>query len=74
MQLSEILLADGLITEGQLTARFDEHQRVGRSLGRVPGGPRCAHRASAGASLSQQIGLPFVDLEEHAVDGLRPGG
>ena len=35
MQLAEILLAEGLVDEGQLSAAFDEHQRIGRSLGRV---------------------------------------
>ena len=35
MQLTDILLDDGLVSESQLTAAFDEHQRGGRSLGRV---------------------------------------
>jgi type IV pilus assembly protein PilB len=34
-QLGDILVEDGLVTQEQLTDAYDEHQRVGRALGRV---------------------------------------
>jgi len=68
MQLAEILLADGLVDEGQLSAAFDEHQRVGRSLGRVLVEQGVLTETQLVAALAQQIGLPFVDLTEHQVD------
>jgi type IV pilus assembly protein PilB len=73
MQLAEILLADGLVNEGQLNAAFDEHQRVGRSLGRVLVEQGILSESQLVAALAQQIGLPFVDLEEFSVDGSATG-
>ncbi len=73
MQLAEILLADGLVDEGQLSAAFDEHQRVGRSLGRVLVDQGVLTETQLVAALAQQIGLPFVDLQEHQVDGSATG-
>ncbi len=73
MQLAEILLGEGLVNEGQLTAAFDEHQRIGRSLGRVLVDQGVLTERQLVASLAQQIGLPFVDLEEHPVDGSATG-
>ena len=73
MQLAEILLAEGLVDEGQLSAAFDEHQRIGRSLGRVLVDQGVLTERQLVASLAQQIGLPFVDLEEHTVDGSATG-
>ena len=35
MQLTDILLNDGLVSESQLTAAYDEHQKVGRALGKL---------------------------------------
>ncbi len=69
MQLAEILLADGLVSEGQLTAAYDEHQRAGRSLGRVLVEQGILSESQLVAALAQQIGLPFVDLQEYQVDG-----
>ncbi len=73
MQLAEILLADGLVDEGQLSAAFDEHQRVGRSLGRVLVDQGVLTETQLVAALAQQIGLPFVDLQEYQVDGSATG-
>ncbi|GAB3589074.1 hypothetical protein GCM10027446_00540 [Angustibacter peucedani] len=73
MQLAEILLADGLVDEGQLSAAFDEHQRVGRSLGRVLVDQGVLTETQLVAALAQQIGLPFVDLQDYQVDGSATG-
>jgi type IV pilus assembly protein PilB len=68
-QLSAILLEHGLVDEAQLSAAYDEHQRAGRPLGRVLVEHGVLTEAQLVASLSAQIGLKFVDLTEHAVDG-----
>jgi type IV pilus assembly protein PilB len=68
-QLADILLEDGLVNETQLAAAYDEHQRAGRSLGRVLVEHGVLSEAQLVAALAQQIGLPFVDLTEYAVDG-----
>src|SRR5919112_356871 len=73
MQLAEILLAEGLVDEGQLSSAFDEHQRVGRSLGRVLVDHGVLTETQLVAALAQQIGLPFVDLQEQVVDGSATG-
>ena len=67
-QLSDILLEQGLITEPELVAAFDEHQRAGRPLGRVLVENGVLTESQLVASLAHQIGLDFVDLSEHAVD------
>src|SRR4051794_21751823 len=73
MQLAEILLAEGLVDEGQLSSAYDEHQRVGRSLGRVLVDHGVLTETQLVAALAQQIGLPFVDLQEQVVDGSATG-
>ena len=69
MQLTDILLNDGLVSESQLTAAYDEHQRDGRSLGRVLVDQGVLSESQLVAALAQQVGLPFVDLSEYSVDG-----
>jgi type IV pilus assembly protein PilB len=68
-QLADILLEAGLVNGAQLSAAFDEHQQVGRSLGRVLVENQVITEAQLVAALAFQIGLPFVDLAERAVDG-----
>jgi type IV pilus assembly protein PilB len=68
-QLADILLDNGLVDEGQLASAFDEHQRAGRSLGRVLVERGILSEAQLVAALAYQIGLPFVDLGDRAVDG-----
>src|SRR4051794_36694454 len=78
MQLTDILLNDGLVSESQLTAAYDEHQKDGRSLGRVLVDQGVLSESQLVAALAQQVGLPFVDLTEYSVDGSAigrvPGG
>ncbi len=68
-QLADILLESGLADEAQLAAAYDEHQRVGRSLGRVLVENGVLSEAQLVAALAYQIGLPFVDLAERTIDG-----
>jgi type IV pilus assembly protein PilB len=67
-QLAEILMEAGLVTRPELAAAFEEHQRVGRSLGRVLVENGVISEAQLVAALAFQIGLPFVDLAERTVD------
>jgi type IV pilus assembly protein PilB len=69
MQLSDILLEEGLVSESQLAAAYDEHQRAGRPLGRVLVEHGVLTEAQLVAALAQQVGLDFVDLVETSVDG-----
>jgi type IV pilus assembly protein PilB len=68
-QLGDILLEGGFVTRDQLTEAYDEHQRLGRSLGRVLVDRGILSESQLVAALAQQIGLRFVDLSEFPVDG-----
>ncbi len=68
-QLGDILLEGGLVDHDQLTAAVEEQQRLGRSLGRVLVDLGMVTESQLVAALAQQIGLPFVDLNEYPVDG-----
>jgi type IV pilus assembly protein PilB len=67
--LADILLDAGLIDRDQLSAAYEEHQRAGRSLGRVLVEHGIITEAQLVQALAEQIGLPFVDLGEYSVDG-----
>jgi type IV pilus assembly protein PilB len=68
-QLGDILLEGGLVTQEQLSAAFEEHQRAGRALGRVLVERGVLTEAQLVAALAQQIGLKFVDLSDYPLDG-----
>ena len=68
-QLGDILLEDGLITTDQLSVAVDQHQTLGRSLGRVLVDQGILIETQLVAALAQQIGLRFIDLSDFPVDG-----
>jgi type IV pilus assembly protein PilB len=68
-QLGDILLEGGLVTQEQLSAAFEEHQRAGRALGRVLVERGVLTESQLVAALAQQIGLKFVDLSDYPLDG-----
>ncbi len=68
-QLGDILLENGLVTGTQLANAYEEHQRSGRSLGRVLVEQGVLSEGQLVAALATQIGLRFVDLADFAVDG-----
>jgi len=68
-QLSDILLSDGLVTEGQLTAADQEQKSGGRPLGRILIDSGALTEAQLVKALAMQIGLRFVDLSDFPVDG-----
>jgi len=72
-QLGDVLLANGLVTQEQLTAALDDQRRLGRSLGRVLVDKGFVNETQLVQALAAQIGLPFVDLSDHAVDGAAVG-
>ncbi len=67
-QLGEILLDEGLVTEGQLVAAIDETAARGQSLGRVLVEVGVLTEAQLVAALASQVGMDFVDLDEYPVD------
>ena len=68
-QLGDILLEDGLSTTAQLGVAVDQHQTLGRSLGRVLVDQGILSETQLVAALAQQIGLRFIDLSDFPVDG-----
>jgi type IV pilus assembly protein PilB len=68
-QLGDILLDQGLLTQGQLDEAFSEHQRAGKPLGRVLVDQQVVTQSQLMAALAEQIGMEFVDLAEFPVDG-----
>jgi len=67
-QLADILLDGGLVTKEQLDGAFEEHRRVGRSIGRVLVENKILTESQLVAALAAQIGLPFADLNERTID------
>lgn len=67
-QLGEILLDEGLVTEGQLVAALDEQMSGGRSLGRSLVEIGVLTESQLVAALARQVGMDFIDLDEFAVD------
>jgi len=72
-QLGDILLEGGLVTPDQLSAAYEEQERVGRALGRVLIEQGVLSESQLVAALATQIGLRFVDLSDFAVDGSAVG-
>jgi len=68
-QLAEILLDEGLVDQARLEEAYEEHDRTGASLGRVLVEQGALTEPQLVRALAEQIGLPFVDLSDHAVDG-----
>jgi type IV pilus assembly protein PilB len=67
--LGDILVERGLVTREALDAAMIEQQRSGRRLGRILVDAGAVTEAQLVQSLAQQIGLPFVDLNDYPVDG-----
>ncbi|MCG2801927.1 MAG: GspE/PulE family protein, partial [Cellulomonas sp.] len=67
-QLGEILLDEGLVTEGQLLAALDEQVSKGQSLGRTLVELGILSEDQLVRALAAQVGMPFIDLDEYAVD------
>jgi type IV pilus assembly protein PilB len=68
-QLGDILLEHGHVTTEQLEHAVSEQRRLGRSLGRVLVDLGVLTESQLVAALATQIGMQFVDLSDHPVDG-----
>jgi type IV pilus assembly protein PilB len=68
-QLGDILLEGGHVTREQLEHAVQEQRRLGRSLGRVLVDLGVLTESQLVAALATQIGMRFVDLADHPVDG-----
>ena len=69
-QLGEILLDEGLVTEGQLMAALDEQKVLGQSLGRTLVEIGVLTEGQLVRALASQVGMDFIDLDEFSVDRL----
>ena len=67
-QLGDILLEEGLVTEGQLMAALDEQSTRGESLGRVLVDIGMLSEAQLVQALARQVGMEFVELADYPVD------
>ena len=67
-QLGEILLDEGLVSEGQLVAALDQTATSGQSLGRILVEEGVLSETQLVAALASQVGMEFVDLDEINVD------
>lgn len=67
-QLGDILLEEGLVTEGQLMAALDEQVNRGESLGRVLVEIGMLSESQLVQALARQVGMDFVELADYPVD------
>ncbi|WP_149204847.1 GspE/PulE family protein [Actinotalea subterranea] len=67
-QLGDILLDEGLVTEGQLMAALDEQAVRGDSLGRVLVEIGMLTEAQLVRALANQVGMEFIELSDYPVD------
>jgi type IV pilus assembly protein PilB len=67
-QLGEILLDEGLVTEGQLLAALDESTARRQSLGRTLVELNILSEDQLVKALAEQVGMSFIDLDEYPVD------
>ena len=68
MQLDQLLLARGLLTDEQLDEARETAQQRGRSLGRVLIELGYVTEAGLVAILAEQLGLEFIDLSDASLD------
>jgi type IV pilus assembly protein PilB len=67
-RIGAFLVTRGLLTQAQLELALDEQGRTGKSLGRVLLDQDLVSEGDLMAALAAQIGMEFVDLDNHAVD------
>ncbi|MEX0958101.1 MAG: GspE/PulE family protein [Burkholderiales bacterium] len=64
IRLGEILLQQGLLTEGQLKAALEEQKRSGRKLGRIFIDSGYLTEEQIGGALARQLQAPFINLRQ----------
>src|SRR5690625_2909698 len=68
VQITDILVAQGLVNDGQLTAAFEESQTSGRSTGVTLVEMGIITESQYVAALAHQISMDFVDLTDFPVE------
>lgn len=68
VRLGEMLVGQGVITEGQLHAALSRHQQGGERLGAVLKAMGLVSGEEVLEALSGQIGVPYVSLSDPAVE------
>jgi type IV pilus assembly protein PilB len=68
-QLAEILLEQGLVSQEQLQEAMNEQQASGKRLGKILIDMGIVKEQDLVAALAKQIGMTFVDLGDHSIDG-----
>jgi len=67
-QLGDILLEEGLVTEGQLMAALDEQAVRGESLGRILVDIGMLSETQLVRALAAQVGMEFIELSDYPID------
>jgi type IV pilus assembly protein PilB len=67
--LGALLIDEGLLTEAQLDAALAEQARSGKPLGRLLIESGTISEAELVRTLARQVGLEFIDLNDHTIDG-----
>ena len=67
-RIGAFLVSRGLLSQTQLELAFEEQSRTGKSLGRVLLEQDLVSEGDLMAALAVQIGMDFVDLDNHAID------
>jgi type IV pilus assembly protein PilB len=70
MQLGQLLVQRGLLTEAALALALEEQARTGQTLGRLLIDAALVKETDLVATLASQLGLSFVDLSDYPVDKL----
>ncbi|MDQ6613842.1 MAG: Flp pilus assembly complex ATPase component TadA [Actinomycetota bacterium] len=68
MQLGQLLVQRGLLTEAALALALEEQARTGQTLGRLLIDASLVKETDLVATLASQLGLSFVDLSDYPVD------
>lgn len=68
LQLGQLLVQRGLLTEAALALALEEQRRTGQTLGRLLIDAALVKETDLVATLASQLGLTFVDLSDYPVD------
>ena len=67
-RLGDVLVAEGLVTERDVALAIAEQQDTGERLGTILVAHRVIDEVQLARALARQLGLDFVDLDEHVPD------
>jgi type IV pilus assembly protein PilB len=68
LQLGQLLVQRGLLTEAALALALEEQARTGKTLGRLLIDSALVKEADLVSTLATQLGLAYVDLSDYPVD------